>query len=244
MAYYVFDYTDVYVSGRGYIRLRYIKTSPKNIKLTAISGTVPSTGKLGVNAGFFSDSLQDVYSICIQNSSTVLQGKPASYHKGYDNVTSQGVTARGTLVWDAPFSTYRQQVISSAAQLTIGDPDNYWAQGGVSMFLKNDTSWTNMVNSPNSGQVLNDQFPGTLYNRTALLYGNSLNIYLVITETQCTLSEFRTACKSLDSSNGLDGVILDGANATQMNVPGSYSFIGGNNRTLPAMIEVVNNVQL
>lgn len=40
--------------------------------------------------------------------------------------------------------------------------------------------------------------------------------------------------------------ILDGANATQMNVPASgYSYIGSSAwRKLPAMIQVVNNVQL
>lgn len=243
MSYYFFGTADAYVTGKGYIRLRYIKTSPKNIKLTHISGTVPGSGLLGINAGYFDDSSQDVYSICIQNSSTVTSGHT---YNGYYNVTSAGTKARGTLVWDDPWRTYRLQTIEAADEITIGDPDNYWAQGGVNLFLKNDTSWNNLINSPTKGEYISDQSPNAQYNRSALLYGTSLNIYLVISETKCSLDQFRTAIKlGIDTANGIEGIILDGANATQMNVPdSSYSFMGGSSRKLPAMIQVVNNVPL
>ncbi|HWO95591.1 hypothetical protein P4H70_06690 [Paenibacillus ehimensis] len=243
MAYYIFDFKDVYVNSR-YIRLRYIKTSPKNIKLTHIKSTVPASGKLGVNAGFFDDASQGVQSICIQNSSCVLGGGSSDFATGYyNNNSSGGHISKGTLVWDDAWRTYRLQVIENAGQLIIGNPDNYWAQGGFSMHLQSDTSWQNMLSS--GKESVNDHAPNTNYNRTGLLYGNSLNIYLVISETTCTADEFRTACKYIDTNNGLQGIFLDGATATQMNVPASgYSWTSGSSRKLPAMIEVVHNVDL
>ncbi|UUZ83512.1 hypothetical protein LJK88_06535 [Paenibacillus sp. P26] len=243
MAYYVYDFKDIFVNGYGYVRSRYIKTSPNNIKLTPISGTVPSTGLLGINAGYFDDSSQTVQSICIQNSSTVQPGGANVFACGYYNNDDSGnhINA-GTLVWDAGWRTYRTQVISGANQLTVGNPDNYWAQGGVSMYLQNDSAWSKMLS--NNQELVNDHFPSDTMPRTALLYGNSLNIYLVITENKVSMSTFRTACKNLDATNGLEGIFLDGNTATQMNVPGTYSFNGGSIRKLPAMIQVVNNVQL
>lgn len=243
MSYYVYDFTDVYVNGKGYVRLQYIKTSPKNIKLTAISGTVPASGLLGVNAGFFDDNTQTVQSICIQNSSTVQPGGSSTFACGYYNNDSTGHHINeGTLVWDGGWSVYRKQVISAASDLTIGDPNNYWAQGGLSMYLQNDTDWNTML-SQNQEKV-NDHYPSIGMPRTALLYGDSKNIYLVITESNVTMSQFRGALKYLDSSNHLDGIFLDGSTATQMNVPDSYSFSGATNRKLPAMIQVVHNVDL
>lgn len=243
MVYYVFDTTDAYVSGIGYIRLKWIKTSPRNIKLTPITSTVPASKLLGMNAGFFDDASQDVYSICIQNSKTVTHGRT---YNGYYNVTSVGTKARGTLVWDDPFRTYRLQTIEAAHELSIGDPDNYWAQDGVNLFLSSNSSWSNLIHSPKKGEYISDQSPTDAYNRSALLYGSSLNVYLVISETKCTLDQFRTAIQlGVEPSNGTNGIALDGANATQMNIPDSnYSFLGGSSRKLPAMLQVVNNVSL
>ncbi|MFC0215433.1 hypothetical protein ACFFK0_23860 [Paenibacillus chartarius] len=244
MAYYVYSVIDSYSSIKGgYVRLHVIKTSPNNIKLTPISGTVPASGLVGVNAGFFDDKTQTVQSICIQNSTTVQPGGSSVFACGYYNNDSTGHHVnKGTLVWDADWRTYRQQIIQSAAELTIGNPDRYWAQGGLSMHLQSDSAWNTMRS--NNQELVNDQFPTSAIPRTALLYGNSLNVYLVITTQNVTMDVFREACKGIDSSNGLQGIFLDGSTATQMNVPNQFSFSGGSNRKLPAMIEVVNNVQL
>ncbi|WP_159881394.1 hypothetical protein [Paenibacillus puerhi] len=235
MAYYV--YSSKTING---VDLKIIKTSPNNIKLTYLNGqSVPGSGKLGMNGGFFEDVPVSghsggpyVYSIAV-NDNVPVNGTFSDYGSG----GTQDVS-RGTLVWNKTTRGYFVQVTKKGdeATLWVAYGDKYWAQGGISMNLQDTTSnWH--TTAKNEGMPVIDQS----WYRSGLLWNDGLNIFLVVSTTECTAAQFRTACKGIES-NMRDGIFLDGANAAQMNVPGVFST--SHTRKLAAMVEVVNNVQL
>lgn len=113
------------------VNLRFIKTSPNNTTLQSIATNVTSTSYYGVNAGFFYNA--DILSIAVVDNQPV-KGNPGDYGSGWYNQTYN----RGTLIWDRAARAYSIAVIGSAADISVTDPGQYWAQGGISMTLQSD----------------------------------------------------------------------------------------------------------
>lgn len=63
-----------------------------------------------------------------------------------------------------------------------------WAQGGVSMNLKDESRWYNVAVKEEGLP-----FPDDKRLRSAMAYDNFGEIYLVVTSTKCTAEQFRTA---------------------------------------------------
>ncbi|MGK9250261.1 hypothetical protein [Paenibacillus humicus] len=171
-----------------------------------------------------------VYSVAVNNN-VPINGSFNTYGSG----GTQDVE-RGTLVWNDSTRAYFIQQTKKGDQSTlwVGWNDKYWAQGGISMSLQDDSGWYDKAN--NEGQP---DIDGSWY-RSGLLYNEGLNIFLVVSTSECTSSAFRTACKGIES-NMVDGIFLDGANAAQMKCS---EFHTTHTRPLAAMVEIVNNVSL
>lgn len=233
-------YTFKTVTASNKVVLKVIKTSPNNIVLKYIGGqSVPSTGKLGINGGFFQDmpvppgqTKPYVYSIAV-NDNVPINGGFGDYGSG----GSQDVT-RGTLVWNKTKKTFWVQPtkVGDEDTLWVSRGDKYWAQGGISMSLQDDANWRSTAIAEGI-PVIDDTWP----NRSGLLWNSGKNIFLVVSETDCSAGAFRSACKEIESGM-VDGIFLDGADAAQMNVPGTYST--NESRRLAAMVEVVHNVEI
>lgn len=186
--------------------LHALKTSPNNIILTSSRTAVCSQPNVAVNGGFFNFGDGALLSIAVQNDVPVA-GKRGAYGSGWYNAKY----ARGTLVWDAAARKYSVQCVKSADELNVSDRSRYWAQGGISMSLRDDAGWERIArqqNMPNmSGKA----------HRTALVYGSGLNVWAVVTNTPCTAAEFRKAVKEkIGSGTLVDGIFLDGSGSSQM----------------------------
>lgn len=185
------------------IVLHVIKTSPKNIKLKSIDGNISGSSDYGINGGFFYDKSQ--LSIAINNDVPV-RGLKGTYGSGWENYKYD----RGTLVWDGAAGKYSVQIVGDAEDLKVTSRSNYWAQGGISMSLKDDINW--------KAQAIRENMPNMTgkVGRTALVYNTGLNVFLVVTNTGCTAQAFRTAVKQLGSGTIVDGIFLDGSGSSQL----------------------------
>jgi len=199
-----YNYTKC-VASNGVV-LHAIKTSPNNIALKSNRSNVYSRSDVAVNGGFFSFGSGDVLSIAVQNDMPVA-GKRGAYGSGWFNAKY----ARGTLVWDAAARKYSVQVVSSASDIVVSDRSRYWAQGGISMSLRDDAGWEGIARAQNMPSMT-----ASVY-RTALVYGSGLSVWLVVTNTPCTASQFRAAIKErIGSGTLVDGIFLDGSGSSQM----------------------------
>lgn len=220
------NYTYGSVTASNGVNLRYIKTSPNNTTLQAINANVTNTPYYGVNGGFFDGT--NILSIAVVNGKPV-KGNPGDYGSGWYN----DKYPRGTLIWDPVARAYSIAIISSASEIAVTDRSQYWAQGGVSMSLQNDSNWYYQA-------VTNEHLPnpdGKTY-RTALVYNTGLNIWYIITPTPCTASEFRAAIKEkIGSGTLVDGIFLDGGGSCQMRCA-EYSF-PGDDRVVRQMVRLI-----
>jgi hypothetical protein len=198
------NYTYGSVSASNGVDLRFMKTSPNNIVLKAISDPVPDTGEYGVNGGFFYNG--DILSIAVNDNSPV-KGSIGDYGVGWYNEKY----ARGTLVWDASAREYSVQIVSSASDLIVTETSSYWAQGGISMSLQDDNGWDEQADA----EGMPNRTGST--QRTGMVYNSELNVWLVITPDACTAAQFRSAIKEkIGSGTLVDGIFLDGGGSTQM----------------------------
>ncbi|RKL63249.1 hypothetical protein DXT63_07545 [Thermoanaerobacteraceae bacterium SP2] len=220
------NYTYGNVTASNGVNLRFIKTSPNNTTLQAINANVTDTDYYGVNGGFFYNT--DILSIAVVNDQPV-KGNPGDYDSGWYNETYD----RGTLIWDPVARVYSIVVIGSASDITVTDPDQYWAQGGISMSLQDDSNWynqaVNVEHMPN---------PDGNAHRTALVYNTGLNIWYIITPTSCTAGQFRSAIKEkIGSGTLVDGIFLDGGGSSQMQCA-EYSY-SGDGRVVREMVRLI-----
>lgn len=198
------NYTYGKVTGSNGVVLHYIKTSPRNITLKAVNANVTAGTDFGVNGGFFYNS--DVLSIAVNNDLPI-KGVAGGYGSGWFNAKYD----RGTLVWDNASSVYSVQVVGSANDIIVSDRNDYWAQGGISMSLQNDAGWAAQADA----EVMPNRTGAAM--RTGLVYGSGGNIWMVVTQTACSASAFRTAIKEKVGSGTLvDGIFLDGGGSSQM----------------------------
>lgn len=206
------------------ITMHVIKTSPKNIALKAVNTNLANVPDYGINGGFFYSTA--LLSIAVNNDVPV-KGAKGTYGAGWTNEKYD----RGTLVWDGAAGKYFVQVAGSAADLNVTNRKNYWAQGGISLSLKDDANWkakATRENMPNmTGKV----------GRTALVYSSGLNIFLVVTNTACTAEAFRAAIKHLGSGTLVDGVFLDGSGSSQLK--SKEAVVRGDGRIVRQMISLI-----
>ena len=213
----IYEFDSVTVDG---ITLNYIKTVPSNIELLENDGTVPEASNLdapaAINGGYFNDDL-DLLSIAV-NDGEALDGI-----NGEANNFSQ--IERGTLYWDGETNTTGVQPVRTIEELedleingepVISDPNNYWAQGGISMGLKllEATSPYTGENEGLSQQTYDEDLDGVNGQdtaqrpRTALIHDNLSNngtgetgseVYLITTQNPIqdvvTFGEFRAAIR-------------------------------------------------
>ena len=261
---YGFSSTDVTVdslSGET-ITLDAIETTAGNIELQANDGTVPSSdAPAAVNGGFFDGSNLNLLNIAVNNDVPVA-GQPGGTGVGWANSeTPRGITERGTLYWDGDTNTAGIEVVSDVPELkatgVISNPDNYWAQGGISMAL-NDPTITSPITGANEGlpqRTYDDDILGIGEDtgeseRTALIYDDLSNndtnqadgtsetgtdVYLVTTQQEVTLGEFRSAIQQTYTT-AEDGIFLDGGGSTQIKAVNERRNFSGDGRTIPQIV--------
>ncbi|WP_231586764.1 hypothetical protein [Paenibacillus sp. E194] len=141
--------------------------------------------------------------------------------------------ARGTLVWDAAARRYSTQVVRSADELKVSDHSRYWAQSGISISLRDVANWQKIARQQNMPNISGKVF------RTALVYGSSLNLWMIVTNTACTVSDFRAAIKQkIGSGTFVDGIFLDGSGSSQM-IYGAVK-LRGDGRTVYSVVSICN----
>lgn len=209
----------------GGVKLQYIKTSPLKVRPTYLNPatSVPASKKYGVNGGFFYES--SIISIAVVNDVAVT-GIYQDFVGGWVN----DKYARGTLVWDGKARKYEIPILESASDIKVSDRSNYWAQGGISMSLQDDSGWY---------QKAKDQHMPNMdgsTERTALVYNSGLNIWLITSFTDCTASAFRKAIKNTIAVGTLqDGIFLDGGGSTSIKC--NEASVG--TRKIPEMLALV-----
>ncbi|EPY06617.1 hypothetical protein PAALTS15_13472 [Paenibacillus alvei TS-15] len=208
--------------------LHALKCSPNDVQLRSCRTNVYSQPlATAINGGFFDFASGALLSIAVQGDVPV-KGSRGGYGSGWFNAKY----ARGTLVWDAAARRYSVQVVKSADELQVSDRNRYWAQGGISMSLHDDSTWQQIARAQNMPNMSGKVF------RTALVYGSGLSLWLVVTNTACTAEQFRTAIKQKIGSGTLtDGIFLDGSGSSQLRYD-SVS-LRGDGRTVHSIISIM-----
>lgn len=207
--------------------LHSLKCSPNDVVLRTSRTNVYSQPLAAVNGGFFDSRSGAILSISVQNNQPVKGGR-GEYGSGWENAKY----ARGTLVWDAAARRYSVQVVKSADELQVSDRNRYWAQGGISMSLHDDSTWQQIARAQNMPNMSGKVF------RTALVYGSGLSLWLVVTNTACTAEQFRTAIKEKVGSGTLvDGIFLDGSGSSQL-CSGDVR-LRGDGRTVHSIVSIL-----
>lgn len=186
------------------VRLHVIATDPQNIGLKAIDTNVTATPDNGINGGFFWQG--ELLSIAVINDKPV-KGVPGDYGSGWYNIDRP----RGTLVWDGRTGRFSVQVTDRSEDLAVTDRSYYWAQGGVSMGLRNESGWKE--------QALKEEFPvmEDPRLRSGMVYDTDGKVWLLVTTTPCTGPGFRDAVKERVAPGKLvDGIFLDGDGSSQL----------------------------
>ncbi|OAB47178.1 phosphodiester glycosidase family protein [Paenibacillus antarcticus] len=205
--------------------LHVLQTKPSNISLNSINDNVVRSGTNGINGGFFWEN--HLLSIAVMDGMPA-NGVPKAYGSGWYNVKY----ARGTMVYDRVTRMVDVQRAASVEDLHLTDATKFWAQGGVSMNLKDESGWYNVA-------VTEEKlpFPDDKRLRSAMAYDNSGEIYLVVTSTKCTAEQFRTAIKrNVAVGNLNEAIFLDGDGSSQLLV-GNVK-LEGDDRTVVQMIGV------
>jgi len=207
--------------------LHTLKTSPNDVQLHTCKTSLCGQQRTAINGGFFDFASGAILSIAVQND-VPIAGRRGGYGSGWHNAKY----ARGTLAWDAAARRYSVQVVKSADELQVSDRNRYWAQGGISMSLQDDGGWQQRARQQNMPNM-----SGEVY-RTGLVYGSGLSMWMIVTNTACTASEFRTAIKQkIGSGTLVDGIFLDGSGSSQLHY-GSVS-LRGDGRTVHSIISIL-----
>jgi hypothetical protein len=186
------------------VKLHAIRTRPNNIALKPIQTNVTLTDEFGINGGFFWNG--DLLSIAVVNDQPLLR-QQGDYGSGWYNID----VPKGTLVWDEITGLFSVQVAIDAEQLQVTDKRHYWAQGGVSMSLQHESSWVQ--------QALEEEMPAFNESRlrSGAVYDNKQRLWLLVSDTPCTVEQFRAAVVELVGRDSvIEGVFLDGDGSSQM----------------------------
>ncbi|RKP48985.1 hypothetical protein D7Z26_21040 [Cohnella endophytica] len=197
-----YAYGKVVASNR--MELHYVRTRPSNITLESIYNNVTIAPFYGVNGGFF---YQDaLLSIAVVNDSPV-NTERVTYGTGAANAKY----ARGTLVWDGALDRLSVQVAGKAEELQVSDRSRYWAQGGISMSLDDDTAWLDRIVAENAPYPYEDRL------RSAAVYDSVGDLYLIVSTTRGSLADFREAIvEKIGDGKLVNGIFLDGDGSSQL----------------------------
>lgn len=191
------------VAGNG-MELHYLRTRPSNIGLASVHNNVVAAPYYGINGGFFyEDSLLSI---------AVFNDIPVNKELGqYGSGASNAKYARGTLVWDGALDRLSVQVVRQASELSVTDRSRFWAQGGISMSLDNDEGWMEQIAAEAA------PLPDNYCLRSAAVYDDEGNLYLVVSSTKGTLAAFREAIvERVGDGKLVNGVFLDGDGSSQL----------------------------
>lgn len=198
------NYTYAKVVSEGGVPLHALAVDPKFIELRAADRPLGDYRAYGINGGFFYQS--SVLSIAV-NDDVPVKGKAGDFGSGWYNAKYP----RGTLVWDEAADQFSVQVVSSADELRIRDRGRYFAQGGVSMNLQNESVWEQAVileHLPN---------PEERRLRSGLVYDDTGLLWLIVTDARCTAAEFREAIRDhIAPKSAKEGIFLDGDGSSQL----------------------------
>lgn len=203
-------YTYSKVTASNGVVLHTMKGSPADLKLHSkgqllqINEILDSGWLYGINGGFFDQASQTLVSLSIKDGAAIATGGSAN-----------AKYARGTVIWDNASKKFYCKQLQTKAEVEsiISTKTNYWAQGGISLALgKSESEWLKMI-GPNGESI-----PGySSAERAGLVYNNTNNLWLVVTEKACTIEAFRKAIKEKVGSGTLvDGISLDGSTCAQM----------------------------
>ncbi|BBH20615.1 hypothetical protein Back11_19600 [Paenibacillus baekrokdamisoli] len=202
-----------------------LKSDPSNITLEVVNKNVTLSDYYGINGGFFfGDRLLSI---------AMVNGKPAGgdmgqYGAGHENVKYP----RGTLLWDGVTNQLSVQIVSQASELKVTDPAHYWAQGGISMSIGHDDLWESQAN------IEHAPFADDKRLRSALVYDQAGNIYLIVSSTKGTLSDFRAAIlETVGEGQLVDGIFLDGDGSSQLQA--KELWLPGDNRPIVEMLRLL-----
>ncbi|WJH35913.1 hypothetical protein N6H14_08365 [Paenibacillus sp. CC-CFT747] len=164
------QYTYSAVQASNGVKLHTIVTRPDNIGLKAVSSNLSRLPDYGINGGFFWEG--QLLSLAVINDRPV-RGNQGEYGSGWYNIDRP----RGTLVWDEARKVFSIQVVESAEELIVADRTRYWAQGGVSMGLRNEARW--------AAQAVSEEMPviDERRMRSGIAYDTANNVYLVVAPT-------------------------------------------------------------
>jgi hypothetical protein len=186
------------------MQLHYLLARPSNLKPQIVNNNLALADYYGINGGFFYQA--DLLSIAVVNDFPVRRDA-GTYGGGQQNVKY----ARGTLVWDGGLDQLSVQVVSEASALRVSDRSNYWAQGGISMGLAQGEGWKEQAAAEHA------PFGDEARLRSAAVYDNDGNIYLIVSRTEGTLAALRDAIIERFGLNGVqDGIFLDGDGSSQL----------------------------
>ena len=218
-------YAYTYAEASNGMKLHVLMSQPSNLTLEVINGNVTRSGKTGVNGGFF--YAEGLISLAVVNGQAV-NGPNESYGSGYENMKYK----RGTLVWDAASDSLSVQVAGSASELQVTDAGRFWAQGGISMSLGDEEGWRTQAAAENA------PFPDDLRLRSGAVYDDRGQVYLVVSENEGTLEQFRSAAaETVGQGRLLDGIFLDGDGSSQL--LSKEAALAGDNRSVVQMIRIM-----
>ncbi|MEK3882278.1 hypothetical protein [Paenibacillus sp. PL2-23] len=184
------------------MKLHTLVTKPAYVTLEAIHSNVTLTDKVGVNGGFFYEGAL--------LSMGVVNGHPVN-GDGYGGGSENVKYARGTLVWDGASDSLSVQVVSKAEEVRVKDHSRFWAQGGISMSIGSDDQWLRQMEAEHA------PFPEEERLRTGAVYDELGNLYLVVSENEGTLVQFREAIlEAVGGGRLADGIFLDGDGSSQL----------------------------
>lgn len=223
------QYRFEYAKASNGVALYTIRTTPDNVRLRAIDSNVTETRYFGVNGGFFWEGA--LLSIAVEDGRP-LKGDAGDYGSGWYNTGVDGNLRRGTLVWDEAARRFSVQAVTDASELQVTDKLRYWAQGGVSMSLLDETGWER--------KMIAEQMPAydEEHSRTALVYDRNGRLYMIVTPTLCTVEQFRTAIREKFGNRRLvDGVFLDGDGSSQLQA--DHVRLAGDRRPVYQMLALI-----
>lgn len=204
--------------------LHVLRTEPSNISLYSIKDNVVRSETNGINGGFFWED--QLLSIAVMDGMPA-NGSPKEYGSGWYNVKY----VRGTIVYDRVTRMVDVQRAASVDDLHMTAATKFWAQGGVSMNLKDDSRWYNVAVKE---EML--PFPDDKRLRSAMAFDNSGEIYLVVTSTKCKAEQFRTAIKrNVAVGNLNEAIFLDGDGSSQL-LAGNIQLKGDDRKVLQMIV--------
>ncbi|GAB6989767.1 phosphodiester glycosidase family protein [Paenibacillus pini] len=206
--------------------LHVLQAEPSRISFNSVNDNVVQSGRIGINGGFFWED--QLLSIAVMDRIPT-NGGSKEYGSGWFNVKY----ARGTIVYDRVTRMVDVQRAASVDDLHMTHTTKFWAQGGVSMNLKDDSNWYNVAVTEEGLP-----FPDDKRLRSAMAYDNSGEIYLIVTSTRCTAEQFRTAIKiNVAKGNLNEAIFLDGDGSSQL-LAGKVK-LKGDSRKVVQMIQVI-----